>query len=67
MKNQINQEIIYSMNIADIQTVAQQEIERELTREEIVKIEDSIAENIDWYGAIADAINNNYDINQSIS
>ncbi len=59
MKNQINKEIIYSINIADIQTVAQQEIKRELTREEIVKIEDSIAENIDWYDAIAIAINHN--------
>ncbi|MEK0337292.1 MAG: hypothetical protein QQN41_07655 [Nitrosopumilus sp.] len=57
MNNQINQKIVYSLNVDDIQTVAQLEIERELTREEIVSIEDSIAENIGWYDAIAAAIN----------
>ena len=57
MNNQINQKIVYSLNVDDIQTVAQQEIERELTREEIVSIEDSIAENVGWYDAIAAAIN----------
>lgn len=59
MKNPINEEIVYSINVTDIQTVAQQEIERELTRKEIVFIEDSIAENIDWYDAIAFAISQN--------
>ena len=62
MKNDLNTKIIYSINIEDVQTVAQQEIERNLTLDEITKIEDSIANNIDWYGAISDAINTNYDI-----
>ncbi|MCH8303857.1 MAG: hypothetical protein IIB94_01870 [Candidatus Marinimicrobia bacterium] len=57
MNNHFNQEIVYSINVDDIQTVAKQEIERELTRKEIVSIEDSIAENILWYDAIAEAIN----------
>jgi len=57
MKNQNNDEIIYSLNIADIQTVAQQEIGRDLTHKEIEKIKDSIATKIDWYDAISDAIN----------
>ena len=57
MNNHFNQDIVYSINVDDIQTVAKQEIERELTRKEIVSIEDSIAENILWYDAIADAIN----------
>ena len=56
MKNKSNQDIIYSLNIDDIQTVAQQEIERELTREEIEKIKDPIAANINWYDAISNAI-----------
>ncbi len=67
MEKDLNKKIIYSINIEDVQTVAQQEIERNLTLDEISKLEDSITENIDWYGAIADAINNNYDIDQSIS
>ena len=57
MKNKNDKEIFYSLNIADIQTVSQQEIERELTREEIEKIKDSIAKRINWYDAIADVIN----------
>lgn len=52
-------EIIYSINIEDVQNVAQDELERNLTLDEIKKIEDSIAENIDWYGAISNAINHN--------
>jgi hypothetical protein len=34
-------DIIYSLNIEDIQTVAVQEIDRELTEDEIEKIKDS--------------------------
>lgn len=49
--------IVYSLNVEDIQTVAREELERELTSKEIEKIEDTVAENIDWYGAILDAIN----------
>ena len=52
-----NNEIVYSLNIEDIQTVATQEIERELTDDEIEKIKDLIAEKISWYDAIAAAIN----------
>ena len=54
MKN--NNEIVYSLNIEDIQTVATQEIERELTDDEVEKIKDLIAEKISWYDAIAEAI-----------
>lgn len=62
MKNQNKEEIIYSLNITDIQTVAEQEIERELTINEIEKIKDSIAEKIDWYGAIADSISEKIEV-----
>ncbi|MHB8905287.1 MAG: hypothetical protein ACYC4T_06810 [Melioribacteraceae bacterium] len=48
---------IYSINIADIQTVALQEIDRELSEEEIELIIDSVAEKISWYDAIAFSIN----------
>lgn len=40
----------------DIQNVAQEELDRKLTDDEINRIIDSIANNIPWYDAIADAI-----------
>ncbi len=49
--------IVYSLNVEDIQTVSQQELERKLTNNEIKIIENSIAEKINWYEAIATAIN----------
>jgi len=49
--------IIYSLNIEDIQTVALQEIERNLSSEEIEKIIYSIADKINWFDAIANSIN----------
>ena len=52
-----NEDIIYSLNINDIQTVAEEEIGRTLSKKEIDKIRDSIAEKISWYNAIADSIN----------
>ena len=57
MNNQDTEEIIYSLNVEDVQIVAQQEIDRDLTRKEIKSIIDAIASNINWYDAIADAIN----------
>ncbi len=47
---------IYQLTTEDVQTVAQQEIERELTPEEIENIKDTIAEKIPWYDAISDSI-----------
>ena len=49
--------IIYSLNVGDIQTVALQEIERNLTPEEIEKIKYPIADKINWFDAIANSIN----------
>ena len=59
-KNEAN--IVYSLNIEDIQTVALEEIGRELTAKEIKKIENLIAENINWYDAILEAINAKIDL-----
>jgi hypothetical protein len=50
-------DIIYSLNIEDIQKVALQEIDRELNENEIEQVKDSIQEKIDWYGVILDSIN----------
>ena len=49
--------IIYSINVEDLQTVAEQELERELTDEEIRNVEKRLGEYIDWYGAIASTLN----------
>ncbi len=62
MKNQNSQEIIYSLNVDDVQTVAQEEIDRELTQGEIEQIKDLIAVNIDWFGAISNAIRQGIDV-----
>ncbi len=51
-----NNQLIYSLTVEDIQTVANQEIERDLLPDEIEKITDAIAEKINWYNAIADSI-----------
>jgi hypothetical protein len=49
--------IIYKLTVDDVQTIAQQEIDRKLTMDEILTIQDSIAEKINWDVAIAEAIN----------
>jgi DNA replicative helicase MCM subunit Mcm2 (Cdc46/Mcm family) len=49
-------EVVYTLNIEDIQTVAVQEIDRELTDDEIEKIKDLISEKINWYDAILNSI-----------
>ena len=50
-------DIVYSINIEDIQTVAIQEIDRELNGDEIEKIKNLIDKKIVWYDAIAESIN----------
>ena len=45
--------IIYSINVEDVQNVAEQELERELSDEEIKIVEDRLVAYIDWYGSIA--------------
>lgn len=55
-----NNKTVYSLTVKDIQTVASQEIERNLSYEEIQKIIETIAEKINWYDAIADSINEKF-------
>lgn len=52
-----NDKIIYWLNVNDIQTVAEQELERSLSDSEIESIIDKIGNNINWYDVIANAIN----------
>jgi len=51
-----NDRIIYSINVGDIQEVANQVLERRLTKEEIVLVERSVGDYIDWSQAIENSI-----------
>ncbi len=56
MNMQESNEIFYSLRIEDIQTVAEEEIDRTLSKSEIESIKDIIAERINWYDTIAQII-----------
>lgn len=56
MKKKNPNSVFYSLNEEDIQTVALQEINRDLSETEIESIKDLIASNINWHEAIANAI-----------
>ncbi|MDP2793200.1 MAG: hypothetical protein Q8O25_03815 [Sulfurisoma sp.] len=51
-----NGEIVYSLSVEDIQETALQELERRLSPKEVQKVADEIGNYIDWYQAIALAI-----------
>lgn len=51
--------IIYSINIEDVQNVAEQEIGRKLTEIELKVIENKIGNYIDWYEALNSIITDN--------
>ena len=50
------EKIIYSINIEDVQNVAEQESERKLTAKELRLVEDKVGGYINWYEAILNAI-----------
>ena len=47
-----NDRIIYSLNVEDVQTVAEQELGREVSTEEIETVEREIGDYIKWYDMI---------------
>lgn len=51
------EKIIYSINIEDIQNVAEQELERKLTAKELKLVEGKVGDYINWYESILNAIN----------
>ena len=51
------EKIIYSINIEDVQNVAEQELERKLTAKELRLVEKKVGDYINWYEAILNAIN----------
>jgi hypothetical protein len=52
-----NKKIIYSINIEDVQDVAEQELDRELTIDELKIVADKIGDQFDWYGSIVAVLN----------
>lgn len=48
--------IVYSLSVEDLQHVAYDELERELTEEEIKHVEEKLGDYISWYEAISLAI-----------
>ncbi|MBI5399336.1 hypothetical protein HZB07_01775 [Candidatus Saganbacteria bacterium] len=51
-----NEKIVYSLNIEDLQTVADEVLGRELNMDEITLLEDKIGDHINWHEAIHNAI-----------
>jgi hypothetical protein len=47
---------VYELSVEDLQEVAKEVLERELTDEEIVAVGNSVGDYIDWFQAIENAI-----------
>jgi len=56
MKNDSNNRIVYSISVGDIQEVAKQVLERDLTEKEVILVEESVGDYIDWFQAIENAL-----------
>jgi glutamyl-tRNA reductase len=46
------EKVVYSLNVEDIQSVAQQELHRKLSPKEVRIVQDEMAGYINWYDAI---------------
>ncbi len=57
-------QVIYQLTIENIQKVAEENFVRKLTSKEIKKIIDPIADSIEWYDIILDAIRDNLNIEE---
>lgn len=57
MKNKnAGNEIVYAINVSDLQEVSQEVLERRLTKKEIALVGNSVGNYIDWSQAIEHAI-----------
>jgi ADP-dependent phosphofructokinase/glucokinase len=54
--------IIYSLNVGDIQHVAQEELERKLSDQELQEVIDRIGDYVNWYDSIEMAIHDKINI-----
>ena len=48
--------ILYSINVEDVQHVAEEELGRQLTNRDLEVVEREIGDRFDWYEAIADVL-----------
>jgi len=48
--------IVYSINVQDVQDVAQREFDRELNDKEMESVAAKLGEHIDWYEAVNTAV-----------
>jgi hypothetical protein len=56
MKSEIER-TVYEISVDDLQRVAKEVLERELTDEEIAAVGNCVGDYIDWFQAIENAIN----------
>ena len=56
MKNRKPKEIVYSIEIGDIQDVAEEVLGRHLSRREVDSVARSLGDHIDWFQAIWNAM-----------
>jgi hypothetical protein len=54
--NAQGEEIVYELSVADLQTVAREVLERQLTAQEIERVANSLSDHIGWFQAIENAI-----------
>lgn len=59
----MDEEIIYSINIKDIQNVSREILNRELSSDELDLVKESVPKWINWFDAIENAISENLDEN----
>jgi hypothetical protein len=56
MERKLLDKVFYSLSYEDIQTIAEQDLGRELTENEIESVVDEISERIGWATAISDVL-----------
>lgn len=59
--------IIYQLTVEDLQTVANDYLNRKLTSKEILLLEEEIGKYIDWYNIIEDVIRLNIEKNANLT
>ena len=56
MKTQTADDVVYEINVEDLQNVSMQILERPLTDAEVNLIRESVGNHVDWFQAIENAI-----------
>ena len=56
MKKYSNSDLVYSINVEDLQLIAEEQLDRNLTNEEVGEVDKILGDYIGWYNAIESAI-----------